>query len=87
MISSICIKTNNKCYCLFYHKIAKVTKKKKLSRKQNDLCKSCLANGGDKREILEKRKKTRYRYAAKKKSVLPQAFGFLENICHTAVPF
>lgn len=27
MVSSICIKTNNKCYCLFYHKIAKVTKK------------------------------------------------------------
>lgn len=31
--------------------------KKKLSRKQNDLCKSCLANGGGQRDPLKKRKK------------------------------
>lgn len=68
---------------IFYHKTVRDTKQNFKENKMIFVC--CVARrGGDKRTIL---KKIEGIGMLQKKSVLPQAFGVSQNICHTDIPF
>lgn len=69
---------------MFYHKIVNDTRQIFKENKMIFVC--CVARGGRQEEDSWK-KKSQGTGMLQKKSVLPQAFGFSQNICHMAITF
>lgn len=67
---------------MFYHKTVRDSKQ---IFKENKMIFVCYVTRGETRGGYLK--KIQGTGMLQKKSVLPRAFGFSQNICHTAIPF